>query len=69
MVKAFLLFDSVGLGECRSWEGCPEICEVGVSGPAQEQVLPVKLSPAQTVSGSRLGAAAEEEQLITGMGR
>lgn len=37
VVKAFLIFDSVGLGECRSWEGCTELCEVGVSGPPRSR--------------------------------
>lgn len=39
-----------------------------MSGPAQEQVLPAQFSPAQPrVSGSKLGAAAEEEQQNPGM--
>lgn len=41
----------------------------GCVGPAQEQVLLAQFSPAQPrVSGSRLGAAAEEEQQNPGMG-
>lgn len=66
MVKAFLLFVSVELNECWSWE----ICEVGVSGPPRSrsyQRSSAQPSPAQSVSGSQLGAAADEEQPITGM--